>query len=279
MSDAVWRQENDYGTIGNQGSDRERWITYRDRLVYQNFVQNSPLCPINTLMTHGFILTNFGSVSTDMTYAGVLRELRCAFACGSGMVEVYADYSLMNSINNGKLWQDLAECIEWQKQQADVLPDIHWVGGNPWDGAKANVYGWASWNGKKATLALRNPSATAQKFTTTLRQALDIPDYVSTSITLSKAFTQNSLMGLTTDLPIDIDTELTLTLPASSVFVFNGIDNASTNGIVEINRDSSANTELEKQQECPAVFDLQGRRMEKPARGFNIVKGKKFIVK
>ncbi|MBQ7472563.1 MAG: hypothetical protein IJS97_09115 [Prevotella sp.] len=279
VSDAVWRQENDYGTIGNQGSDRERWITYRDRLVYQNFVQNSPLCPINTLMTHGFILTNFGSVSTDMTYAGVLRELRCAFACGSGMVEVYADYSLMNSINNGKLWQDLAECIEWQKQQADVLPDIHWVGGNPWDGAKANVYGWASWNGKKATLALRNPSATAQKFTTTLRQALDIPDYVSTSITLSKAFTQNSLMGLTTDLPIDIDTELTLTLPASSVFVFNGIDNASTNGIVEINRDSSANTELEKQQECPAVFDLQGRRMEKPARGFNIVKGKKFIVK
>ena len=63
-----------------------------------------------------------------------------------------------------------------QKAQEDVLPDVHWVGGNPWDGSKANVYGWAAWNGKKATLALRNPSAGAQKFTTTLREALDIPD-------------------------------------------------------------------------------------------------------
>jgi len=40
-----------------------------------------------------------------------------------------------------------------------MLPDAHWVGGNPWDGSKANVYGWAAWNGEKATLALRNPSA------------------------------------------------------------------------------------------------------------------------
>ena len=144
FTDAVWRQENDWGTIGDQGSDRERWITYRDRLVYQNFVERSPLCPINTLMTHGFILTKFGSVSTDMTYTAVQRELRCAFACGSGMVEVYADYALMNSISNGKLWGDLAECIRWQQENADVLPDVHWVGGNPWDGSQANVYGWAS---------------------------------------------------------------------------------------------------------------------------------------
>ena len=45
------------------------------------------------------------------------------------------------------VWKDLAECIKWQQEQADVLPDAHWVGGNPWDGKKANVYGWAAWNG------------------------------------------------------------------------------------------------------------------------------------
>ena len=42
-TDAVWRQENDYGTAGNNAIDRENWITYRDRLVYQNFVQPDEL--------------------------------------------------------------------------------------------------------------------------------------------------------------------------------------------------------------------------------------------
>lgn len=175
FTDAIWHQEADYSTIGNQGSDRERWITYRDHLVYQNFVQNSPLCPINTLMTHGFILTKFGNVSKDMGYEGIVRELRCAFACGSGMVELYSDYKLMNEINNGILWKDLAECIAWQEINADVLPDIHWIGGNPWDGKQANIYGWAAWNAKKAVLTLRNPSASEQSITLTLRKALDIP--------------------------------------------------------------------------------------------------------
>ena len=160
-TDAVWRQEGDYGEAGNQGSDRERWITYRDALVHKNFVKNSPLCPINTLMTHGFILSSHGQVSKNMDYDGIVRELRCAFACGSGMVELYNDYALTNSIRGGRLWGDLAEAIRWQKNNADVLPDAHWVGGNPWTGSRAEVYGWASWNGQKATLALRNPSASA----------------------------------------------------------------------------------------------------------------------
>lgn len=224
FTDAVWRQVADYNVIGNQGSDRERWITYRDHLVYQNFVQNSPLCPINTLMTHGFILSKWGAVSKDMDYEGIVRELRCAFACGSGMVELYNDYELMNKINKGALWKDLAECIDWQEANADVLPDIHWVGGHPWDGKKANIYGWAAWNGKKAVFTLRNPAAYEQTIKLTLRKALDIPAYVKTTITLNDGFSQGVLGGLKVNEPIDIDKELTLTLPKSSVFVYNGAD-------------------------------------------------------
>ncbi len=235
FTDAVWRQENDYGEIGNQGTDREKWITYRDNLVHQNFVTNSPLCPINTLMTHGFILTKYGSVSRDMSYAGIVRELRCAFACGSGMVELYNDYDQTSTVSDdthpaGSLWKEIADCIDWQERNADVLPDIHWVGGDPWTGAKSEVYGWASWNGKKATLALRNGQASAQSFTTTLRKALEIPAHITGTITLSKAFTdQADLDGLTVGTPINIDTELTINFPASSVYVFDGVDsNAST---------------------------------------------------
>lgn len=231
FTDAVWRQENDHGRIGNNNINRENWITYRDRLVYLNFVQNSPLCPINTLMTHGFMLTQFGPPAGDVRdYDAVVREMRCAFACGSGMVELYNDYALMNAIednegNAGALWGDLAECMQWQRKNADVLPDIHWVGGNPWTGAKAEIYGWAAWNAQKAVLTLRNGANGAQDYTFTLREALDIPDYVKTTITLTKAFAdQAALTGLTEGEAIDIDTELTVTLPGSTVYIFDGVD-------------------------------------------------------
>lgn len=223
FTDATWRQDGDYGEIGNGSTDREKWITYRDRLVYQNYVQNSPLCPINTLMTHGVIVTENGKVATNFDYAGVLREIRCAFACGSGMVELYCDKDKLNSINGGALWGDIAECIKWQKENADVLPDAHWVGGNPWDGSRNNVYGWASWNGQKATLALRNPSTSQKTFTFTLREVLDIPSYFTTPITLTKAFAKDAdLSGLTTGEAIDLDKQITVTLAASSVYVYNG---------------------------------------------------------
>ena len=226
ITDAVWRQENDFGKTGVNPSDREQWITYRDRLVYQNFVKNSPMCPINNLMTHGFILSKFGNVSSDIRYDAVVREMRCAFACGSSMVELYCDYSLMNDIPNaagqkGLLWGELAECIEWQKKNADVLPDIHWVGGNPWTGSKEEVYGWAAWNGEGAVLTFRNGANQEQTFTTTLRKALDIPAYQKGSITLTKAFAdQAELKGLPSGQPVDMDQTITVTLPASSVYVF-----------------------------------------------------------
>lgn len=235
-TDAVWRQEKDYGTIGNNSVDRENWITYRDRLVYQNFVQNSPLCPINTLMTHGFILTGNPDNTSDkdrggwnaasnIDYQHVLNELRCAFACGSGMVELYNDADLTNHINGGALWKDIADCMKWQRKNADVLPDIHWVGGNPWTGAKAEIYGWAAWNAKNAVLTLRNGANDEQSYTFTLREALDIPAYINTTITLTKAFAdQAGLTGLTEGQAINIDDKITVTLPGSSVYVFDGVD-------------------------------------------------------
>ena len=230
ISDATWRQENDHGRVGDNSLNRENWITYRDNLVHQNYVTNSPICPINTLMTHGFMLTKFGPPAGDeREYEVVRRELRCAFLCGSGMVELYNDYDLMNSINGGALWADLAECIAWQKRNADVLPDAHWVGGDPWTGSQSQVYGWASWNGKKSTLALRNGANNAQTYTFTLRQALNIPANVNGSIILRKSFgVQDALEGLTEGTAINIDDNLTVNLPANTVYAFDGLDAAET---------------------------------------------------
>ena len=236
ITDATWRQENDHDRTGNNSTKRENWITYRDRLVYQNYVKNSPICPINTLMTHGFILTKFGPPASDeRDYLPVRNELRAAFLCGSGMVELYNDYDLMNSINGGALWADLAECIAWQKRNADVLPDAHWVGGDPWTGSKSEVYGWAAWNGTKSTLALRNGANEAQTFTFTLRQALNIPANVEGSIILCSAFgVQDALVGLTEGKAYGIDETITVTLPGSSVYGFEGIKDGSQKNVSAI---------------------------------------------
>lgn len=276
FTDAVWRQEQDFGTVGTQGTDRERWITYRDRLVYQNFVQNSPLCPINTLMTHGVILTTRGDVAKSMDYKGIVRELRCAFACGSGMVELYTDRALLNSINGGQLWADIAECINWQKANEDVLPDIHWVGGNPWDGSRANVYGWASWNGQKATLALRNPSASSTKYAFTLRQVLDIPQYFNKKISLRSAFeSQDELEGLDLDKELDLDTEIVVMLPASSVFVFDG-SHSGFSAITDI-----FSGEKTEEETDGMMYDLLGRSVNESTvqPGVYVKNGKKVMIK
>lgn len=278
-TDAVWRQENDWGAVAAKGAqaacnDRERWITYRDRLVYQNFVQLSPLCPINTMMTHGFILTKYGSVSKDMSYRSIVNELRCAFACGSGMVELYADYALLNkaySDGSGKsrqLWGEIAELIKWHEANADVLPDIHWVGGNPYDESTGNgqVYGWGAWNGKRCVLTLRNPNGVATKFEGTLREALDIPAYVTDDIILTPSFAdQGALAGLPTGEAVGLDTPLSLTLPANGVFIYEGTHTQS--GIGQIDADPAQH----------GIYDLRGIKVQKPSRGAYIVNGRKVI--
>lgn len=234
FADAVWRQDADWNTIGNQGNTRQRWITYRDYMVYKNFVQGSPLCPINSLMTHGLIVSGFGTANVNPprameddslanTAAEIIKEMRCAFACGSAMVELYLDHSLMTEKDNGILWRELADCIRWHRANADLLADTHWVGGNPWDGEKANLYGWAAWNGSKAMVALRNPSASDQTLTTTLRKMLEIPEFINGKIRLSDAFAGQVHIPNITDETLDIDAEITFDLPPFEILVWDGI--------------------------------------------------------
>ena len=275
ISDATWRQENDHDRIGNNSINRENWITYRDNLVHQNYVTRSPICPINTLMTHGFMLTKNGPPASDSReYKYILNEMRCAFACGSGLVELYNDYDLMNTIENGKLWSDLADCIRWQEANADVLMDAHWVGGDPWTGSKAEIYGWAAWNGTKSTFTLRNGANGEQTITITLREALEIPANYNGSIKLSKAFAdQAALSGLKEEEPINIDDTLTLTLPGSSVYIFNGIgEEFPTVGIEDITSDKAENN-----NEDGSIYDLSGRKVEKAEHGIYISNGKKVL--
>lgn len=222
-ADSVWRQENDFGTIG-VGDNRDKWITYRDRLVHEVFVQGSPLMPINSIMTHGLIVTRHGPPNCmPKEPENVKKELRCAVACGTSLQELYLDRDLMNA-NDGVLWDELAKGIQWIRRNADVLDDVHWVGGNPWDkeSKEGSVYGWAAWNRDKATLALRNSSDREKSLTATLRCILDIPANVKGAITFKDSFDDQRPLDGFTGKTVDIDKELTFTLKPFEVLVYEG---------------------------------------------------------
>ena len=220
--DSVWRQENDFGQVGNAGDERDRWITYRDRLVYEVFVQGAPLFPINCLMTHGTIITRNGPPNVmSKDPANCVKEMRAAFGSGSGLQEVYADAELLNQ-QNGMLWDELASCIAWIRRNADVLEDVHWVGGNPWDGNDGTTYGWAAWNSSKCTLTLRNSSASSKSLHTTLRQLFEIPKENHGKIRLTSSFAdQRRLPGLMDEL-LDVDAQLEITMNPGEVIVMEG---------------------------------------------------------
>ena len=223
-ADSIWRQENDFDQVGNMGDARDRWITYRDRLVHEVFVTGAPLFPINALMTHGTIITKNGPPRVmSKAPANCVKEMRTAFTCGSGLQEIYVDSDLMAQ-EGGILWDELAQCIAWARRNADVLVDTHWVGGNPWDKQKkdGDIYGWASWNMSKCTLSVRNSSKYEKTLKSTLRQILDVPPGVKGTVTLRSSFADQTKLPIM-DTPIDVDAPIEITLKPFDVVAMEGV--------------------------------------------------------
>ena len=181
-----------------------------------------------SLMTHGTIITKNGPPKVmSKSPANCIKEMRTAFGCGSALQELYVDSDLMMQ-DNGRLWKELADCIRWIRRNQDVLPDIHWVGGKPWDGADGSVYGWAAWNSKKCTLTLRNSSDSKKSLNGTLREILDIPPGYKGSVVLTSSFADQrkpDILGKA----LDVDKNLEIELEPFEVIVMEGINELSSN--------------------------------------------------
>lgn len=166
-ADSIWRGGEDHDFSG-VGSWRQKWITYRDAATYEHVVQAGPLYPLNSLMLHGLIYAQYAkNLNTDPN-DNFTPEVHDYFGTGTQLQEMYVTPSLLTKEN----WDTLAEAAKWSRQNADVLRDSHWVGGDP---AKLEVYGWASWSPAKAILVLRNPSDKPQTFRVDVEQAFEIP--------------------------------------------------------------------------------------------------------
>ncbi len=166
--DSIWRGGEDHAFAG-EGSNRQRWITYRDADTYGGIVRLGPLYPLNSLMLHGIIFARHAQGLDQDPGHDFDDEIWSYFASGTGLQELYISADLLSD----KDWDELAAAANWSRARADTLRDSHWIGGDP---ARGNVYGWASWSPARAVIALRNPSGHPQSFSLDLAAALELPE-------------------------------------------------------------------------------------------------------
>ncbi len=166
--DSIWRGGSDDGLAGS-GTNRERWITYRDMQTYHNVVERSPLFPLNSLMLHGVLYAQCNPRLDTSAGDAFSNEVWSYFGTGTQLQELYITPTLLGEHD----WDVLARAARWARENGDILRDSHWIGGAPDEQA---VYGWAAWAPQKAIVTLRNPHSSTQRFTLDLRRQLELPD-------------------------------------------------------------------------------------------------------
>jgi hypothetical protein len=91
------------------------------------------------------------------------------FGCGTQLQELYVTPGMMTP----PMWDALAQAASWSRRNADVLVDVHWIGGDPGEG---EAYGYASWSPRLGILVLRNPGETEASFDVDVATAFELPD-------------------------------------------------------------------------------------------------------
>jgi len=166
-ADSTWRGGDDHAFAG-VGTDRQRWITYRDGDTYGGVVRQGPLYPLNALMLHGLIYARHAHGLMTDPGDDFTSEIRAYFGTGTQLQEMYVTPALLTAAN----WDALAEAAQWSRRNADALVDTHWIGGDPW---RLEPYGWASWTPAKATLVLRNPKDVPESIAVDVADAFELP--------------------------------------------------------------------------------------------------------
>src|SRR5208283_1722772 len=109
-ADSIWRGGEDHSFMG-VGSNRQKWITYRDANTFAGVVQAGPLYPLNSLMLHGLIYARH-AMNLDTDPGGDFAdEVRDYFGTGTQLQEMYVTPALLKDTD----WDVIAECAKWSR--------------------------------------------------------------------------------------------------------------------------------------------------------------------
>mmetsp|Transcript_62192 Transcript_62192/g.131404 ORF Transcript_62192/g.131404 Transcript_62192/m.131404 type:complete len:844 (-) Transcript_62192:138-2669(-) len=168
-----WMPDPGYRSDGL--SRRQRWIRWRNMIVYLLVVLRSSFFPLSQLMIHGVIVASHG----DALHFGLdqydevdfAQEVWSFVALGLQLQELYVAPRNMLP----EAWDCLAEGLQWARREAAVLRDSHWVFGDP---AARDVYSTAAWSVQQGRgfMMLHNPTGASQLSAQfDLRSVLELP--------------------------------------------------------------------------------------------------------
>ncbi|HZT28913.1 MAG TPA: hypothetical protein VFA33_03450 [Bryobacteraceae bacterium] len=171
-ADVVFMGGMDYGFLNNvpAAAERDKAITYRDSVLYDDFRRYEYQFPNSSLMTIGIIKGTLGAEGgLGESEASWLRNAIMNFSRGSMLSELYVSPAILKDAE----WRSLAATIRWADRNRDVLlGDTRSVLGDP---AKREVYGYAHFRGR-GIVTLRNPSVEEQTVSLRLDGSLGLKD-------------------------------------------------------------------------------------------------------
>jgi len=167
-ADTIWRGGADVGgterrTHANRFlSKRQRWINWRNLMIFALVVCRSTFFPISQLMIHGVVLASHGDALhyrlNEFHPVDFAQEVWSFVGLGLQLQELYVAPRYMTA----DAWDILAEGLLWSRGEASVLRDTHWAFGDPSD---HEVYCFASWDivGARGFVFLHNPGGFAKE--------------------------------------------------------------------------------------------------------------------
>lgn len=157
-ADCIWMQGADYAYVENVPclSERDKAITYRDGVLWDDFGKQQLLFPMSSLMTHGIIKGQLNLLGgKDESTGSFCNEVMMYFGRGIMMWELYVSPKVLSPSD----WNAIASSARWAKANVDVLAKTKMILGNP---VKREPYGYLHMTKRKGILVLRNPDVVGQ---------------------------------------------------------------------------------------------------------------------
>lgn len=154
-ADTLWMGGEDYGYLNDVPivSPRQAAMTYKDSVLYDDFVRHHDQVPMSSIMTHGIIDGRLNRLGGDQESPlnwtdGIVDYI----GQGTMMWELYITPSVLDGVK----WKALSSAIDWAKSQRHTLLDNgSMVLGDP---AAGEVYGFLHRRPGHTLLVLRNPT-------------------------------------------------------------------------------------------------------------------------
>ena len=152
-ADCIWMQGADYAYAEDVPciNDRDKAISYKDEVLWDDYNNQHLLFPMSSIMTHGIIKGRLNLLGgKDESLESFSNEVMMYFGRGVMMWELYLSPELL--LDNE--WNAIASSVNWAKANKEVLEKTKMILGDP---LKLEPYGYFHIVKEKGIILLRNP--------------------------------------------------------------------------------------------------------------------------